>query len=67
MRDAASTRLLGDYVGGPLTSMERRAIFDAATEWYYGAGEHPVVHGLFLTDRARRVYLMAKTNLVCPT
>lgn len=51
---------------GPLTSNERHAVFEAATDWYYGTGEGPVGHGVFLTDRARRVYLMAKTNLVCP-
>jgi hypothetical protein len=65
-RAAASTRLAGEWGGGPLTAEERKAIFDASTDWYYGTGASPTGHGLFLTDRARRVYLKAKRNLVCP-
>jgi hypothetical protein len=57
---------MGPGAGGPLTSDERCAIFEAATDWYYGAAANPVGHGLFLSDRARRVYLGAKRNLVCP-
>jgi hypothetical protein len=66
MNTAASTRLDGPWAGGPLTADERRAIFDAATDWYYGTAANPVGHGLFLSDRARRVYLAAKRNLACP-
>jgi hypothetical protein len=66
MNIAASTRLDGPWAGGPLISDERRAIFEAATDWYYGTAANPVGHGLFLSDRARRVYLGAKRNLVCP-
>jgi len=66
MNIAASTRLDGPWAGGPLNADERRAIFEGATDWYYGTAANPVGHGLFLSDRARRVYLSAKRNLVCP-
>jgi hypothetical protein len=65
-RTAASTRLRGEWAGGPLTQAERREIFDAATDWYYGTPDNPKGYGVFLSDRARRVYLAAKENLICP-
>jgi hypothetical protein len=65
-RTAASTRLRGDWAGGPLTQDERRSIFDASTDWYYGTPDNPKGYGVFLSDRARRVYLAAKENLICP-
>jgi hypothetical protein len=66
MRKAAATRLEGDWAGGPLTEDEREEIFEAATDWYYGTPAKPVGNGLFLSDTARRVYLKAKKNLICP-
>jgi hypothetical protein len=65
-RAAASTRLLGDWAGGPLTERERSDIFEASTDWYHGTKETGKGYGLFLSATARRVYLKAKKNLVCP-
>jgi hypothetical protein len=65
LRIAASTRSEGEWAGGPLTERERKDLFDATTDWYYGRGETKP-HGPFLTARARRVYFKAKRNLMCP-
>lgn len=65
LRVAASTRSEGDWAGGPLTNSERKELFDATTDWYYGKGESKP-YGPFLTPQARRVYFKAKRNLMCP-
>jgi hypothetical protein len=65
LRVAASTRSEGDWAGGPLTGDERKQLFDATTDWYYGKGETKP-YGPFLTPRARGVYFKAKRNLLCP-
>ena len=33
----------------------------ALTKWYYENG-----HGMYLSDKTRRLYLTAKDNLICP-
>jgi hypothetical protein len=58
---AATTRLKGDWAGGPLSEDERCRLFHASTEWYYGTGS-----GLFLSRRTRDLYLKTKVNLLCP-
>jgi hypothetical protein len=58
---AATIRLRGEWAGGPLTENERRELFDAMTKWYYRTSG-----GIFLSPRARPVYLKAKVNLLCP-
>jgi hypothetical protein len=65
LRVAASTRTEGDWAGGPLTKQERKDLWDATTDWYYGKGETKP-SGPFLTPRARRIYFKAKRNLLCP-
>jgi hypothetical protein len=41
--------------------VDRDALFDALTRWYYDGG-----NGMLLTQDARSLYLTAKNNLVCP-
>jgi hypothetical protein len=65
LRAAASTRSEGEWAGGPLTDRERKELFEATTDWYYGTDEIEP-HGPFLTGRARSVYFKAKRNLICP-
>jgi len=65
-RPAASTRLLGAWAGGPMTAAERARVYEAATDWYYGVGPDGKGNGIFLSEPARRVYLKAKENLICP-
>ena len=65
LRVAASTRSEGEWAGGPLTGQERKELYEATTDWYYGTGEAKP-YGPFLTARARRVYFQAKRNLMCP-
>jgi len=65
LRVAASTRSEGQWAGGPLTDAERKDLFEATTDWYYGNADAKA-YGPFLTARARRVYFEAKRNLVCP-
>jgi hypothetical protein len=57
---AAPTRLdaLGD--GGQLELGERRDLWAAMTDWYYGKGG-----GMLLTATTKGVYLNVKHNLVC--
>jgi hypothetical protein len=66
LRVPAATRNEGAWAGGPLTEPERKALFDATTEWCYGKDETAKANGPFLTARARRVYFAAKRNLMCP-
>jgi hypothetical protein len=65
LRVAASTRSEGQWAGGPLTDEERKDLFEATTDWYYGNADAKA-YGPFLTARARRVYFQAKRNLACP-
>lgn len=65
LRVAAATRNEGSWAGGPLTERERKDLFDATTDWYFGT-EESKANGPFLTARARRVYFKAKKNLICP-
>jgi hypothetical protein len=44
-----------------MTEGERRQLFDATTQWYFDEAG-----GIFLSPRARPLYLTAKENLLCP-
>jgi hypothetical protein len=58
---AATIRLKGDWAGGALTENERHELFHTMTGWYYGSSG-----GIYLSPRARSLYLRAKENLLCP-
>lgn len=53
-------KLKGEELHGPLILDERTKLYQLLTEWYYKQG-----NGMFLGDNTRRLYLTAKTNLVC--
>jgi O-glycosyl hydrolase len=44
----------------PLSPEDRKALFDAMTNWYFEGGQ-----GMLLGEAARDVYLRAKANLTC--
>jgi hypothetical protein len=45
---------------GPMTSQERRELFDRMTGWYFDSG-----NGMLLAATTRELYLNAKFNLIC--
>ena len=57
---AAPTRLDGWGDDGYLRLYERRDLWAAMTDWYYGKGG-----GMLLTDITKDVFLNVKHNLVC--
>ena len=46
---------------GPLIYSERMELYSAFTGWYFIDG-----NGMFLGERTRRLYLLAKDNFICP-
>jgi hypothetical protein len=60
MKVASPMRLYGPDPQ-PLTSQERKELYDQFTSWYYDNG-----NGMLLGQETRNLYLCAKKNLVCP-
>jgi hypothetical protein len=49
------------FGGDPLTETERHELHNKMTSWYYETG-----NGMLLNSRTREVYLVTKSNLICP-
>ena len=56
---ARPTRI--EFDTNPLSTAERRSLYEAMTSWYYTEG-----NGMLLSGVTRSVYLAAKANLICP-
>ena len=57
-----ATKTASPMRGAPLTSDDRKDLFDCLTDWYYKAG-----NGMLLAEGTRNIYLKAKKNLTCRT